>query len=94
MNILNLVPVAHAANIDSVADLVQLVTNVAGYFSTVFYILAGVFLILAAFAYLQSGGEEKKVATAKQRVIYAAVAIAVAILSSSMRLIVDSLLTV
>ena len=94
MNILNLIPVAQAQNIDSVTDVIQLIRNVSGYFSTIFFILAGIFLILAAFSYLQSGGDDKKIGVAKQRVIYAAVAIGVAILSSSMEAIIRTLLTV
>lgn len=102
MNIINyLVPVASAAfnpstpgssSITDVQGIIDLVKKIGGYISAVFYILAAVYLILAAFAYLQSGGEPAKIATAKNRVIYAAVAIAVAVLSTSMGTIIGSIL--
>lgn len=49
----------------------------------IFLILAVVFLLFAAFKYLMSGGDATKVGEATRAVIYAAVAIGVALLSAS-----------
>lgn len=61
---------------------------------SVFLIVAVIFLLIAAFKYLTSGGDSTKVAEASKMVIYSAVAIAVAILSASIEFIVRDLLNV
>jgi hypothetical protein len=58
----------------------------------VLMILAVIFIILAAFSYLTAGGEEEKVKSAHQKIIYAVVAIAVAFLARGVQYVVSELL--
>ncbi|MEK7076659.1 MAG: hypothetical protein AAB967_00345, partial [Patescibacteria group bacterium] len=46
-----------------------------------FYIVATLMIILAAWSYLTAGGDETKVAGAKNKVIYALIAIAIAVIA-------------
>jgi uncharacterized RDD family membrane protein YckC len=55
-------------------------------------VLAVLFIIMAAFSYMTSGGDEEKVAGAHKKVIYAVVAIAVAFLAQGVSFVVASLL--
>jgi len=100
MNILsNLIPKAYAVaasnpgvtpvtNLTS-ADITTIANNIANWMLFVLIAIAGVLVTIAAFQYLLSGGEEKKVAAAKNKIIYAAVGIAVGILARSIAGLVD-----
>lgn len=100
MNILsNLIPKAYAVaannpgvnpvtNLTS-ADITTIANNIANWMLFVLIAIAGVFVTIAAFQYLLSGGDEKKVAAAKNKIIYAAVGIAVGILARSIAGLVD-----
>jgi hypothetical protein len=61
--------------------IVDLVNKVANWMFTFLLIIAVVYIILAAFNYLTSEGNEEKVTAAHKALVYAAVAIAVAVLS-------------
>ncbi|TSA46268.1 hypothetical protein D4R51_00410 [bacterium] len=58
----------------------------------VFWILTVLFLIWAAVLYLTAGGDEEKIKEARQRVIYALIAAAIALLSTGLGSIATSLL--
>ncbi len=47
-----------------------------------FFFLTVVFVLWAAFGYLTAGGDEKKVAAAKNKIIYAIVAVAIALIAT------------
>jgi len=67
----------------------------AGIFETlqiIFFIVAGIFIILAAFFYLTAAGSEDKVRKAKQQLMYAVVAIVIALFSTGVRGIIETLL--
>ena len=57
----------------------------------IFLVVAVIFLLFAAFKYLMSGGDATKVGEATRAVIYAAVAIGVALLSASLVSLVRSI---
>lgn len=61
---------------------------------TVFLIFAVIYVIVAAFKYLTSSGDSEKVREATRALTYAAVAIAVAMLSVAIQFIIKSLLGV
>lgn len=65
----------------SVSDLVDIMRGVVRWVYIIFFVIAILFILLAAFSYLFAAGDAEKVATAKNRLIYAAVAIAVALLA-------------
>lgn len=71
--------------------VLTLLNNVVTWLFTIFLIIAVIFIIIAAFRYLFSGGDPAGVKKATQAVVFAAVAIAVALLSVSLRFIVEQL---
>lgn len=73
-------------------QLVKVLNTVVSWIFTVFLIVAVIFVIIAAFSYLTSGGDPEKIKTASKQLVFAAVAIAVALLSVSIRFIVQDLL--
>ncbi len=58
---------------------------------TIFLIAAVVFVLIAAFQYLTSGGDKEKVKKATNMLMYAAIAVVVAILAFSITRVVGSL---
>ncbi len=78
--------------IQSLQDVLNTVCIV---FSWMFYFLialAVVFIIVAAFKYLTAGGDAEKVKGAGQTLLYAAIAVGVALLARAIPLIVASFL--
>jgi magnesium-transporting ATPase (P-type) len=65
---------------------------IAGWMFTFLIVFAIIFVILAAFNYLTAGGDPEKVKTASNQLIYAAVAVAVAIFAKGLPLLVSGLL--
>lgn len=86
------------AQLDSIPTDVQAPSSVGGLlgiveaiFNILFIALmlfAGIFIILAAFSYLTAGGDAEKIQAANKKVIYAAVAVAVAIFAKAIPFIV------
>ena len=68
-------------DIRDINDIYYLIKRVAGWFQAFFFIIAAIFIIIAAFTYLTSGGDEDKVKRAKTELIYAVIAIVVALLA-------------
>ncbi len=61
---------------------------------TILLILAVIFILMAAFKYLTAGGDQEKIGVAHKMLIYAIVAIAVALLAQGIRFIVGQLVGV
>ena len=76
----------------NVSGLVDVIRNVVKWVYVIFFIIAVLFILFAAFTYLTAGGDSGKVEKAKNQIIYAAVAIAVALLAVGVELIVKDLL--
>jgi hypothetical protein len=64
----------------------------ARYIWTLFLILAVIFYLWSAFMYLEARGDEEKIRRARNSLIWGVVAMAVAILAFSIRLLVEALL--
>ena len=62
-------------------DLVDLLTN---WVFAIFVILAIIFVLLAAFQFVTAGGEAEKVSEARQKLIWAAVGIIIALISKGL----------
>ena len=62
-------------------QLVGILNTLTNWLLTAVIVLAGLFVVYAGFTYLQAGGDPEKVGSAKNYLIYAAVAIAVGLLS-------------
>ena len=69
-------------------DILNLLTGWLDLAFTFFFIVAIFFILWAAFVYLTSAGDEEKVKTAKNRLMYAVVAIIVALVSKSLPLLI------
>src|SRR3989344_3624455 len=78
--------------VTSVGGVYDLLCRIIDVLFTLLVILAVAFVVFAAFKYLTAGGDPEKVKTANHVVIYAAVAVVVALLAKSVPLIVGSFL--
>ena len=85
--------ISDTAPITSLGDLQTTITNIVNWVIVVFWIVAVGFMIWAAFTYLTAAGDEDKLGEAKNRLIYALVAAAVALLSGGIKGIATNLLT-
>ena len=85
--------VDHPTNIiDSPEKVESLFNNVAGWFFTLFLIVAVIALIYTAFIYLTAVGDPKKITKARSSLTFAIVAIVIALLAGSMPVILQNLL--
>jgi len=76
----------------NVSGLVEIIRHIVRWVYIIFFILAVLFILFAAFTYLTAGGDSEKVGKAKNQIIYAAVAIAIALLSVGFEVIVRNFL--
>ncbi len=77
-----------ASNVTTVTGVFNIICSLLGWLFILFIILAVVFVIVAAFKYLTAGGDAEKVGTANHMLIYAVVAVAVALLARAIPVIV------
>ena len=87
-------PTSLKSPINSPTEVVTTLNTISGWLFTIFFALAIVFLIYAAFVYLTAGGNETRVGSAKNILIYAIVAIVVALVAGGIPLFVAGLLGV
>src|SRR3989344_2506830 len=73
-------------------DLENVLETVRDWFFTVFVVLAVIFLIWAAFLYLTAAGNDTKFGKAKNALIYAIIAIIVALLAGSLTSLLENVL--
>ncbi len=76
----------------TVTGLVSILSDIVKWIYVIFFIVAVMFVIFAAFTYLTAGGDAEKVGNAKNQIIYAAVAIIVALLAVSLKAIIQNFL--
>jgi hypothetical protein len=76
----------------TVGGLVDVLRNVVRWIYILFFIIAVMFILFAAFSYLTAGGDPEQVSKAKSRIIYAAIAIAVALLAVGFEVIIRNFL--
>lgn len=74
------------------ADVITILNRAVTWFFTTFLIVAVIFVVLAAFKYLTSSGDPEKVRAASHNLLFAAIAIGVALLSISIRFLVQNFL--
>jgi len=86
------IPGTQPSNITTVGGLFDIVKNVVGWIYILFFVIAVLFIIFAAFTYLTAGGDPSKTEQAKNQLIYAAVAIAVALLAVGFQQIISNFL--
>ncbi len=76
--------------VQNYGTLVDKFNIVGNWMFGILLLLAVIFIVYAAFLYLTSGGDEDKTKTAKNYIIYAVIAIAVAILARGIIAVVGS----
>ena len=82
-----------ATPITSFQEILNVVNTLLSWIFTIFFIIAAIVIIFAAFNYLTAGGDEEKIKKAKQQLIYAIVAIAVALVARGIEFVVEELVT-
>lgn len=78
--------------IQSVDDGTNLFITIVQWVYTIFFIVAVLFILIAAYNFIIGGSDEDKVKLAKNQIKYAVIAIVVALIASSLSLIVKNFL--
>ncbi len=78
--------------IKSVSQGVDVLAAVVGWVYRIFFIIAVLFILLAAYKYLTKSGEPEKIKEVHKQLIYAAIAIVVALLAVGFQTIVKNFL--
>lgn len=81
-----------SVNIRTEGAFIGLLLRLLGLLRTLFWIVAVFMILFAAFYYLTAGGDSGKVGTANKMLMYAVVAIIVALVATSIPFLVKSLL--
>jgi magnesium-transporting ATPase (P-type) len=89
----NALPQLPNSGIDSVPRVIQFICTIAGWIFSFLIILAVIYVLIAAFRYLTSQGDSEKISGANQALIYAAVAIAVAVVANALPKVVVNLVS-
>ena len=73
--------------------LISVIKSVGNLIFAIFGVVAVIFILLAAFNYLTAAGDEKKLGTGKQMLMYAIIAVAVAVLAPGIVNVIIAFLT-
>lgn len=76
----------------SIQDILRVLNTLVNWMFAILMILAVIFIFYAAYLYLTAGGDPEKVKSATRQLIFAAVAIAVALVAQGVRFVVEQLL--
>jgi len=87
------IPGEQTAPITTLGEAKNTITIIVRWIIAIFWIITVLFLIIAAFRYLTAAGDPEKIGKAKQSLIYAIIAAAIALLANGIQLIVKQLLT-
>ncbi|MDE2098765.1 MAG: hypothetical protein KGL39_16035 [Patescibacteria group bacterium] len=82
-----------ATQISSPQAVLDLVKRLLGWAYAFFYVATAFFILWAAFDYLTAGGDTKKLDAAKSKLIYAIVALIIALVATGFQSFASSLLT-
>jgi flagellar basal body-associated protein FliL len=72
-------------------DILRILNTLINWIFTILLIVAVIFIIMAAFAYLGSAGDAEKVQSASNKLIYAAVAVGVGLIAKGVEFVVRQL---
>jgi ABC-type transport system involved in cytochrome c biogenesis permease component len=84
---------AQGSPIKSPEDIYKILGKIVRYTYEIFFIVAVLFILIAAYNFLFARGDPEKVKSARSQVLYAAIAIAVAFLSVGAEAIIKDLLS-
>ncbi|HMB17604.1 MAG TPA: hypothetical protein VKO61_01700 [Candidatus Paceibacterota bacterium] len=85
-------PISENPPIQNLDDATSLLEKILTWFNTIFWIAAAFFVLLAAFKYLTAQGDEEKVGEAKNMLIYAVIAIVVALFAGGIDTLIANVL--
>lgn len=80
--------------INSVNQIPILLTTLLRWGYYIFFFLTAVFVLWAAFDYLTAGGDAKKLEAAKNKIIYAVIAVVIALIATGINAFVGSFFSV
>ncbi len=78
--------------IQSVDDGKNVFITIVQWVYTIFFIVAVLFILIAAYNFIVGGSDEKKIELAKNQIKYAVIAIVIALIASSLSLVVKNFL--
>ncbi|MEE8131626.1 MAG: hypothetical protein V3T98_01095 [Candidatus Paceibacterota bacterium] len=85
-------PLISYSAVESPDDVIRVINKIAKYLFTAFFIVAIIFIIIAAFHFLTAKADPEKIKTARNQILYAAIAIAIALISTGAVKIIESIL--
>ncbi len=85
-------PLTAPTLVTSGSELVKLVQDLTNWFFVGFLLTAAVFVIIAAFQFLTGGGDPVSVGSAKKKLIWAVVAVIIAVLARAIPLAVENII--
>lgn len=80
------------SGIDEPQDIVDILNNLVNWVFYIFLVVAVIFIFYSAFLFLTAGGDTEKISKAKSQLIWSIVAIAVALVATGARFIVEDIL--
>ncbi|MEK7635831.1 MAG: hypothetical protein AAB405_01945 [Patescibacteria group bacterium] len=93
-------PLAFAADCDrsqtaicSIADVLKILNNIAKWMYTIFFIIAGLIILIVAYSYLTAQGNPETIQKINKQIFYAIIAIVIALLAFSFTTIIKSVLS-
>ncbi len=92
LNFAPLTAVAQDSPVKSVNDVIRVLNDIVGWAYKIFFIVAVMFVIFAAYKFLFAQEDPEKIKSAKNQVIYAVIAIIIALLAISFDVIIKDFL--
>jgi Type IV secretion system pilin len=86
-------PYAYAQTPTTMKGIVDLFSKAAKWMYSIFFVVAVIYILLAAFVYLRAGDDAPKVQKATTMLKNAVIAIVIALLSAGVALIINNFLT-
>lgn len=80
------------APVKTSGGLLNILADSVGWVYTIFFVVAVLFIIFAAFNFLTAQGDPEKIKKARSQIMWAVVAIIVALMAVGMRLIIENFL--
>jgi len=74
------------------SELIDVIARIVGWIYIIFFIIAVMYILFAAFNYLTGANDPEKIKTGRNQIIYAAIAIAIALLAVGARTIIEGFL--
>lgn len=74
------------------SELIDVIARIVGWIYIIFFIIAVMYILFAAFNYLTGVNDPEKIKTGRNQIIYAAIAIVIALLAVGARTIIEGFL--